>query len=266
MGLIQHPKIGNLRPVWAPFHGFSLLFDNSGDCFRSQPSGLQLLHNQLQKGSVLNLYQCLDQWVRETGTAHLMNTYGFCPLPASSFHVTVWDGIHQGQVKNISSEHRGRVREFLESLPGSFSTRQPFLEGVSEGSLIPNQSWKIRFQFSHLSFRQESGLAAVLEPVDELSRHLLNQLSEGRSSISGELSHNLRFEHDPGEYVPHITLGYFLNQALASRLSPHIEISQWTEQLRSTLNGVTLEFSSVGIYVYTDMASFFRMQKPTPAR
>ncbi|MDP5170392.1 MAG: hypothetical protein NWR72_09100 [Bacteroidia bacterium] len=223
---------------------------------------MQLLHNQPHKSVGLELFSELSDWLAQLGTAHLMNAYGFCPLPMQSYHVTVWDGLSEKQVPEVNSHFQPQVGQFLSKLPESLSTRHTFMEDVSTGQLLVKDYWEIRFRFSHLTFWSSKGLAAVLEPVDEHSRHLLEQLRSGRENLSADFSDRLQFHHEADHYVPHITLGYFLNPELAGRISPQVEIAHWGRQVAERCKDLTLTMTSIGLYAYTDMVSFFRIGAP----
>ncbi len=259
MVLIEHPKIAGLVPVWAPFHGFSILFDNPGTSLLRQPNGMQLLHNPPQGTPGQELYTALQSWLQDVGPALLMNTYGFCPLPVESYHVTAWDGLSDQQSSQVDPAFEPAVSSFLQQLPDSLVGRQAFMEEVKSGQLMTKDHWKLRFRFSYLSFWSSTGLAAVLQPADEHSQQLLSHLRQRRQRLSDDFSARLQFLHGSPEYLPHITLGYFLNQRMARRLSPHVEIRHWSQQLREATEDIVLEFSSMGVYAFTDMASYYRI-------
>ncbi len=259
MALIEHPKIANLTPLWAELHGFSLLFDNPGPCLIPQPNGMQLLHNEPLTVPGHRFFGLMVQQLERLGLPHLMNAYGFCPLPPPSYHVTVWDGLSQLRLPEMEPSMQTQMGSFLQQLPDSLASRQAFMEEVKPGALLAREGWEISFVFSHLSSRTGGGLAAVLRPANDTSAHLLQQLRTGRQRLSQAFSHSLQFPHDPDVYVPHVTLGYFLNRELSGRLSAHVELAQWSRQLGEALEGSSLTFTSVGLYAYTSMAHFFRL-------
>ena len=259
MPLIEHSKIASLTPVWAGLHGFSLLFDNPGPCLIPQPSGMQLLHNEPLTAPGHRFFRLLVEQLEGLGLPHLMNAYGFCPLPPPSYHVTVWDGLSQLRLPEMEPSMQSRMGSFLQQLPDSLASRQAFMEEVKPGALLARDAWEISFVFSHLSSRNGGGLAAVLRPANDASAHLLQQLRTGRQRLSRAFSQSLQFHHDPDEYITHVTLGYFLNRELSGRLSAHVELAHWSRQFEKALEGCTLTFTSVGLYAYTSMAHFFRL-------
>ena len=71
-------------PRFAPFPGFSYIADNPGASF-ADAGGLTVLHNDLADPA-LGLYRALAE------LAGGLEMPGFCPVPPSAYHVTVWDG------------------------------------------------------------------------------------------------------------------------------------------------------------------------------
>ena len=102
---ITHDKILGFTPRWAPYNGFSLLFDNPDNGF--SPLGgvggfdIPMKLDSVPSDPALILYQVFIDALNNIDINLLTNTYLFCPLPPSTYHVTVWDGLNVG---NISDE------------------------------------------------------------------------------------------------------------------------------------------------------------------
>jgi 2'-5' RNA ligase len=58
-------------------------------------------------------------------------------------------------------------------------------------------------------------------------------------------------------YDPHVTLGYFANEALPSRTMP--PISHWSMVTEAVVRHLTVTFESISLYGFTDMATFFKV-------
>ena len=91
---ITNPKLCGLEPRWAPFRGFSLVFDPpEGDVFfRALRMGLAALEND---ALIADFYLRL--------------------LPPASFHVTAWDGVNDGKLAEVVPEFRAAWERFLQA-------------------------------------------------------------------------------------------------------------------------------------------------------
>ena len=95
---ITNDKIAGLVPRWASFRGFSLLFDNPGPGLSTLARGLDKIDCDIDAHRGVGLYRGLATALAEIGHDLLLNAYLLCPLPTCSYHVTVWDGINDGNV------------------------------------------------------------------------------------------------------------------------------------------------------------------------
>ncbi len=90
---ITNLKIAGFEPKWARFHGFSLLFDNPNNHLQSMQNNLFKLHCSADNDPDLIFYKTLSNSLNALDLNQLLNTYLFCSLVPSSFHVTVLDGL-----------------------------------------------------------------------------------------------------------------------------------------------------------------------------
>lgn len=252
-GTITHDKIADLSPRWQWYPGFSLLFDNPGNSL--QPFGT---HQRLAAHPRIGLYKCLSDVL----TAPPLSQIGaFCRLPYSSLHVTALGGINAGNVEEACPSVRDRVRDYLSRLPHSFSEWPSFVECLGH-SRLTSRRWKLDFQVRDLVIWGESVLVARLQPAPGAHR-AFEQFKRERSALREAYADRFGVAARK-PYVPHITLGYFANREgarHAQRLSG--------EQLKAaahSVNGESLRLSQVGLYGFTDMATFIRASQDDSER
>jgi len=249
---ITNNKVAGFEPRWAPFAGFSVLFDNPGNSLAQVGDMLQIACVPHENGP-LDLYARLENTLNELDRDLLIRTYLFCPLPSSSYHVTVWDGINDGNIGAIPQPVRSEWPEFLAKLPCSIRTPPKSMSVVTLSALM-NWASSISFKFAKLSLWGDQVLVARLQPADEASEQILSALS----TIRTELSETARREFGliARDYTPHVSLGYFANREHGQLADARIE--HWTERFGARLINSTITFSSLDVYGFTDMASFFK--------
>ena len=116
-------------------------------------------------------------------------------------------------------------------------------------------SLNISFRYSYLKNWNNDGLAAILEPSDEESQTNLDRLVEERAKLSSHYRTAYGFGAGP-KFTPHVSLGYFANQAGGERAS--VKLEEWDQALRERTKGLCVHFDSISAYAFTDMATFFR--------
>lgn len=250
---ISNQKVAGVEPRWADFRGYSLLFDNPGDSLT--PSGALLnLDNQVDTDPELGFYRALNNSIVAIGREMLIRSYLFCPLPPSSYHVTVWDGGNNANVADVVPIYRPQLEAQLKGLPSSLAQENPLTDTVLKSSLACHDV-EIVFHFDRLLKWGNSVLVAALKPSEETKVQLqrLTQLREGLSlefldlyALKGSL-----------RYSPHVSLGYFANQESAQQATPCIE--EWSTKVREQVGEQRLSFRSLSLYGFTDMAHFFKV-------
>jgi hypothetical protein len=250
---ITNQKVAGFAPRWAPFRGFSLLFDNPGQSLTRSGDRLDL-NCAVEADPELGFYRALRDSLDDLSPDVLTNTYFFCPLPPASYHVTVWDGGNDGNVARVTSSQRPELEAMLAGLPGSLSRPNPMVEMAVGSLLVRRGEWNLRFRFDRLINWGNSVLVACLPPVDQ-SAETLNELIEERRRLSARFRE--RFGIGPSEtYTPHVSLGYFANREAAQLSVPCLE--DWNRRFAERMQGLTLPLSHVSPYGFTDMATFFR--------
>ena len=252
---ITNDKVAGFTPRWQTFRGFSILFDNPGDCLTA--SGLCLhLVGDVDTDGALGFYKALRDSLACLDPDLLTATYLFCPLPPPSYHVTVWDGANDGNASFVVSDKRPALERLLAGLPDTLALPQEITAPAFHSPLVRRRDWDIEFRFDRLAIR--GALVARLSPtqaseeafaafVDE--RHRLNDFIHETFGIAA---------YD--DYTPHVSLGYFGSREGAQSARPCLR--DWNALFAERMEGRTITFSQASLYGFTDMATFFRTAAP----
>ena len=254
MTLISNEKIACFEPVWAPYHGFSLLFDNPGNAL--EPMGnLKKVACDIHGDSELSLYRALADAMETVGPAALMNTCLFCTLPYDSYHVTIWDGINDGNIIGVAASHRKELETYLQGFPESFATAAKVTETVNASKLAAGDDWNIGFRFEKLAIWSNRALVARLSPVDNSSAAMLDRMLDERKILNGKVGTLLDMNLNKA-FKPHVSLGYFADPDLADVCRK--DLGGIEEIFTKKTAGLSIVFHSVALYGFTDMATFFK--------
>ena len=179
------------------------------------------------------------------------NPWALCPLPPHTYHVTALDGFEHA---NLGP---GRLRTALEAGPACDPDElDEALEksGVEECELMLADG-PVRFEFRALRLWRSSALAAELHPLNAGFDRFL----AARERLNVELQRRIGGgAHRP--YTPHITLAYCARPERAGVLGDY-RLAQWNGLFAEALAGLSVEYTAIGLYVYTDMVSFYRMAR-----
>lgn len=252
--MITNPKIG-----FARYPGFSLLFDNPGENnFQNVWQGGKLLklNTDIDTGSNSQLYRRLRDGLAEIGLLTNDNPYRFFVLPTPTYHLTVWDGLNEGNKGSVVPAYQKKINEFLEGLPLSLLFDNPFCAGI-ETSLLVSRSWNIQFEFKKLSVWGNVSLVAELKPSDPESVTQFLEIEARRKELYQKFEKEFGLTRWRRTYLPHITLGYFGNAESAEKA--WLQLQEWNEDVFKLANGVSIEFSRISLYGFTDMVNFFRI-------
>jgi hypothetical protein len=255
---ITNRKVAGFDPRWASCRGFSLLFDNPGDCLVRTGDRLDLRANLADPA--LGFYRLLHESVARPDRDHLLNAYLFCPLPPASYHVTVWDGVHDSNLDQVPEAHRADFRSLLVGLPDSLCRPLPLLDSLVHSSLA-TLNREIRFRFERLGNWSNTSVVAELVPADEESSAAMQRLVALRAAWNE--SFQARFgisPSNPHHFAPHVTLGYFANRDWAGQMSAPQE--EWNRTLVERMRGRLLPLAGISLYGFTDMATFFKRAAP----
>jgi hypothetical protein len=254
MFFITNPKVAGFIPQWSPFRGFSILFDNPADGLLPLDENGYLKMLSCDKATPeLEFYKTLNQTL--SLFPEISSTYLFCPLPFHSYHVTLWDGINDANVQNVSREYRFDAEDLLQDLSNSFLKISDFF-GVNGQPLKIIMEEPIEFQFDKLIKWGNSVLVARLKPSNANSEIRLQKIEKQRENLIKKYKERFGLETCGLSYSPHVSLGYFANKELAELSTPMIEY--WNEQFLLDTRAHTITFYSNNLYGFNNMATFFK--------
>jgi len=178
---------------WAPFAGYSFLFDNPGDSLTmTEPGRLRTIDCRMDDPA-LDWYAGLDEAMRrikEHEAAQgrdLFSTYGLCLLPPETYHCTAADGLNDENAREVVDRgERDALRKFLSGLLGCLQTPNPFTD-LAARSPLAQLSFRVRFEFKKLSNWGNNAFVAQLKPADEPSNDALAQIKEERSAFLADI-------------------------------------------------------------------------------
>ena len=260
---ITHDKILGFAPLWAPYNGFSLLFNNPDNGFSPLRGDVWILDGPMKLDSMpsdptLILYQAFVDVLNSIDLNILTNTYLFCPLPSSTYHVTVWDGLNVGNIRDEDpsdlDENSSGWKKWaycVRNLPRTFRENREFTHWANVSPLTQNSDWNITFRYDTLH-KWSSGMGILLKPADRESERLLKEIKNHREA----LYENFPIEIKHSEYAPHVTLGYFANKESAQLATPLI--ADWAKIFEESTRGLTITYHSISLYGFTDMITFFK--------
>lgn len=250
---ITNPKVAGFTPRWAPFRGFSLLWDNPGSGLTRSGTLLHLTAD-VDADPALGFYRSLRDSLDELDRNVLTNAFLFCPLPPPSYHVTLWDGLNDANGTQVHAAHRQPAEAFLAGLPDSLAGPYEWLRLAAESPLAARRDWELELRFDRLSKWGDSVLVAQLAPMEE-SLETFDRIVQARRALSEQSRERFGFS-PPERYTPHVSLGYFANQEAAGLAMPHVEV--WNGRFAERLAGRTLTLRHAAVYGFTDMGSFFK--------
>lgn len=228
---ITNTKLCGLEPRWAPFRGFSLVFDppEEDSFFGALRAGLAELEND---ALIAEFYLRL--------------------LPPASYHVTAWDGVNDAKLAEVLPEFRAAWERFLQ--PG---TTKPFPEDlfrdVQASELLTCPDWSLRLRCARIENWSNVSLVAHLEAADAETAVRLDRLRAARDVLSEAFGRRFGVRPHP-DYVPHVTIGYFANGALAALSAA--AVARWDAALRAATADHVLTLRRLHLSVFSDMTSF----------
>ena len=252
---ITNEKVAGFVPRWAGFRGFSILFDNPGDCLKSSGPFLHLACD-VEGDAALGFYDALRGGLARLDPDLLTAAYLFCPLPPPSYHVTVWDGANDGNKSSVAPDQRPALDSLLAGLPDALAQPHVMTAPALASPLVRRQDWDIEFRFDCLMIW--GALVARLAPTEASQEAYAEFVAERhRLNASYHEAFGIRASQN---YTPHVSLGYFANREGAQTARPCL--SEWNALFAERMQGLTVTFMRAGLYGFTDMATFFKAAEP----
>ena len=252
---VTNPKVAGLEPSWRSYSGLSVLFDNPGPT-RGAQGGIRGL--TVPDAGDAPLFEALAGASRMLGTAGMRDAYGFCRLPPATYHVTVCDGVNELQAPEIRTRVAGAVRSVLRGLPQSLAQLPASLAFLSGPELSEvARAHPITFPAAEV-VGWGSVLAVRLEAASRDDGTVFSAIEGARDRFASVIEECLGLRVQG--WRPHVSLAYFADRSGAA--DAEAEIPQWSRALLDSVGEATVCFSSVSLYGFTDMATFFRAARP----
>jgi hypothetical protein len=240
---------------WADFRGFSLLFDNPGNGFEPIGDKLERIHCNVEHTPELAFYRKIKQFIEQVYPVGMQKKWHFCQLPPSTYHVTAWDGLNDFNRHDLHPPFRTAVDLYFKQFEASFAKTHSIIEPILQLQPSFQNVLPMTFKFSSLLQLNNQTLVVTLCPANEHTHTSLVRLMAYRKQLNEQYQKMGATMHDV--FVPHISLGYFANSALAQRFAA-TELSQLNLKMKQHLAAATITFSSISLYGFTNMVNFFR--------
>ena len=246
---ITNRKVAGLEPTWRTWRGVSVLFDNPG-----LPPGRRLEDATVAGVGQQRLYDDLAVLVDAARPPALRRGYGFCPLPRSTYHVTVCDGPNEVELTRADGPGIHEVAPLVDGLPDSLAQLSAALAFAEPASLLR----RVEENPVSLSAAEVviwgSVLATRLVGADEASARALERITAVRQVVADALNATLGITVRP--WRPHVSLGYFAN--LDGAGAAQERLAEWNQWLAAA-EPASITYRSAALYGFTDMVSFFRV-------
>ena len=242
--VVTHRKIATLAPDWASFRGASILF---------RPIGAEA--DGPGWPGVGALYRTLAGLIARDDAAALRRC-GYCALPPSSYHMTLSDLVHDGNVGHVAAPARAHFGKTPGIAPGAQYpdvVRQVVHQAGAPG---PGTT---AFAFDALRIRSGSALTADFRPCDPQGRDYLDLLAWRRRL---ELLLVSRLGIGVPAFEPHVTLGYFANRTASPAAEPLV--GPLDRRLRGALGEGLVAFGDPTPCTFESMAAFVPVSAAQP--
>jgi len=241
---ITQPKIASLDPSWTVFRGASVLAHPLGKA--------RAADDQTPRGGrhAVRLYDGLTDLMGQVDGADWRDRFGFCPLPAASYHLTLADLVNDGNLGKLPEADRAhfggeRVAQGSEYPAG-------LVEIVERSGILSVPIPRVRFTVRAVEILNRSALAATLDFVDD-ETGVLSAFIEARDDLAVRLHHRFGVQMQP--YKPHISLGYFANPEAADAAVE--AVARLNLKAEALFDGRAFQFDGPDVFVFADMATFW---------
>lgn len=246
---ITNPKVAGLEPTWRTWRGVSVLFDNPG-----LPSGDRLEDATAPGVPEQRLYDDLSVLIDAARPAALRAAYGFCPLPRSTYHVTVCDGPNEQELARVKGPGTAEITALVAALPDSLGQVPAALAFADPDALLRAVTENPVTLAAHETVIWGSVLAARLVAANEDSTGALERIAGARQAVADAFNTSLGMA--PRPWRPHVSLGYFANREGARRAQQKLpEWNQWLAASRPP----PITYRSAALYGFIDMVTFLRV-------
>jgi hypothetical protein len=246
--IIAHPKIQTMKPVWAKFNGYSLIFDSLDTS--TAKSAFEFSNDP----TTVAAFKGVAKALRSVGRRNLVRQTLVCLLPKSSYHVTVVDLIHQGNGHRVTEQFKDSVAAVLKRANPNTPEVDPVFPalGLTGGS---NATFDLGLEFESITTMEGRALGLRLRPATQKDERILDELQLWRTELQERVLGAMGLPIRPFE--PHLTLGYFPNEGVLDGQDDLIE--EVEKEMAAHLKGKVFRFTDVSLYGFTGMHAFFRV-------
>lgn len=244
---ITHPKVAGLEPCWAPFAGCTILFSRIGTAL-GRRSGVG--------EAAASLHALLGDALTATAAPQAWRDVGFCPLPIASFHMTVCDLIHAGNVRSIRPEMQAQFAHDDGTILDGETVARHVTPLVERSGILAVDIADLAFGFNSASNRGNRVIVAEMACGPQ-GRHraAFERLMAARARLDVMLREELGVELPP--YEPHVSLGYFANSEAAADSVPLV--GALDQRLKDRLAGRLFGYGTPALYIFADMSRYDRV-------
>lgn len=253
-------KIASYRAEWARFPGFSLLFDNPGGGVRDTAHG-SLLHCEPHAYPQQTLLAAIADWAADALDADAFWRLGICATPVSSYHVTAWDGLNPALEERLTEPSLSAIRRCFAAIPAQSEDEAPFQAQLAPVQADLSALLPIRFRAAGLRSTPRVGLVVDLCPADAESQERFEAFQACRRSHAEHLCARWGAAYT-GELQPHVTVAYYANPPDRPTLDDarSVAIAAWQSVVTDRTRELEIAFEGLGLYVFPDMAHFYRRE------
>jgi len=240
----------NQEYSWKKFPGFSLLFSPEAKNFEGK-----LLHNHLSTTNAFYriLHSVSSEFINNNPV--LSSADRFLKLDFSSWHITVWDGINNGNYHQLKKADKLYFSRFMNSLKYS-DIHRDIRELIEKSIRWMNSSGELKFAFRKLYNYENKVLVVSLKPADISSLDRLHKIKLIRRNLNNYFEDHFGFSTSM-RYLPHSSLGYFVDEQAGKNFRPYHD--NFNSLLEEKLYNVSINFNAVNLFSFSDMVSFFKM-------
>ena len=250
---VTNRKLDESGAGWAPFRGWSVLFDPPGAA--PAPSLLSLDPAAVEAAPAYGvLARVATDLVERTAASAPVELVA---LPASTYHVTICDGLAEDRVAADDEASRQLLGELPDSLadwPTALDFAAPHLWRL----LAAAQGTHV-LDVDAIEVRGHAVVAA-LSAASDTPGESDDVLVDARDALLVRLGehHGANFG---SPWQPHVTLAYLRRREDGPLLAPRL--AHLGPQARNDVGPLT--FSGASLYAFTDMATYWRLPTPEPA-
>lgn len=240
-----HPKLVDLAPTWRPYRGWTVLHcPVSAAVGRPYDTADETPENRRWYDAVAAVVSPdrLD---------------GLAPLPPSTYHVTICDGLSPMHLPRLGRLRRAVVRRRLASLPGTLDELDRYTFGLGEevGTLLSACRREITYEATGVEARG-TAVVVALRPAET---DVFDEIAARRAQLLTGLGERVGTSLTT-EWRPHVTLAYGADRSTVAALATQELL---TRDVLAATDSARLRFVHAEVFAFDDMVTYWRRPAPT---